>query len=153
MGGGRRLGLLKMWSSVREDILFPPCSSRIPKCVRCLSTSPSPCSVGVHPLHLGWLSAALSRSFPWQTLLVSLPCGCSASHLLVYLLCSIQGGGWYDRQCINASVEWGLGVLLTSLGLLLAHSGDATRAGTMLTWPARYWGKGPDEQHRRKWKG
>lgn len=42
---------------------------------------------------------------------------------------------------------------MPSLRLLLAGTGDVTRAGTMLARPARYWGKGPDEQRKRTQKG
>lgn len=44
----------------------------------------------------------------------------------------------YERQCINVCAECGLGVLIPSLGLLLAGAGDVTRAGTILAQPARY---------------
>lgn len=38
----------------------------------------------------------------------------------------------------GCACEWGLGVSVPSLGLLLAGSGGVTRAGTVLARPARY---------------
>lgn len=44
----------------------------------------------------------------------------------------MQGGSLYERQSINVSIERGLGVLVPSLGLLLAGAGGVTRAGAVL---------------------